>query len=67
MLNTGYGQSRIQKVSDNVFFFFFLVDEGREDPNSTKSGPLSRGRTGGPDPPENHKKIAFLSNSGTDP
>ena len=28
---------------DNVFlfcFFVFLVDEGREDPNTTKSGPL---------------------------
>ena len=27
----------------------------------------SRGRTGGPDPPENHQNIGFLSNTGPDP
>ena len=27
--------------SDNVFFFVFLVAEGKEDPNTTKSGPSS--------------------------
>ena len=27
--------------SDVVFFVFFLADEGREDPNSTKNGPSS--------------------------
>ena len=36
---------RIQKVlsegTDVIFFCWFLVDEGREDPNTTKSGPLS--------------------------
>ena len=36
--------ARIQKVlSEGVklLFFFFLVDEGREDPKNTKSGPSS--------------------------
>ena len=27
--------------SDGFFLSFFLVDEGREDPNTTKSGPSS--------------------------
>ena len=35
----------------------------------TLSGPMrgSRGGTEGPDPPENHKNIEFLSNTGPDP
>ena len=39
--------ARIQKALpegsdfDNVFLFFFLVNEGRDDPNTTISGPTS--------------------------
>ena len=33
---------------DFSFFLFFLVDEGREDPNTTKSGPFEWRFAGGP-------------------